>query len=141
MKLETAFLAQSAEVLRDGRLFVFGGGVQGFAARGFPIIVPSIYIVAHIFYAPRDLDEVHELKVTMSGPPEDSPGFISTQSVTPKRDEFTTDSGISLPAVFGIANLKLDGAWLHVARFYGDEAPIGEFRFWVRQLPTEIESA
>ena len=54
MELNFAFLANSAEVAPDGRFFVMGGGIDGFASHQVPGILPTLSVLASIRFSAEE---------------------------------------------------------------------------------------
>jgi hypothetical protein len=53
MELAYLFLAENADV-REGKFFVFGGGISHAHGEGFPALIPSIALVAGLRFEPEE---------------------------------------------------------------------------------------
>ena len=68
MEMVYGFLANSAEVVQDGRFFVQGGGIDGIGVRSVPSVMPSLAIVANISFEPQECEQSHRLRITLTNP-------------------------------------------------------------------------
>jgi len=129
MRLESAFLAQAATVLPDGRFFVFGGGIDGFVGAELPIIVPSVSAVARIHFSPEDCGVEHELLATFAGPPESEPGFNAGRKFKPVLSPYLPDRGTILPFVVDITNLRLTHEGLYTVSYSAGDTLLGKLTY------------
>jgi len=68
MRLAYGFFATAAEVLPDGRFFVFGAGWDAVKSSTFPAIIPSLYLFVRIAGDPNDYDLEHDLRLRVMSP-------------------------------------------------------------------------
>jgi len=140
MKVETAFLAQAAEVSGDGRIFVYGGGIEGLITPTVPLVVPQISIVVRLHFLLGECGTSHNLRITMSDSDGEDCGLDATVSVNPVVPEYMPDRGTRLFATFGVNYLKFDQFGVYAVNvFVGDERLDG-FTIGVHQAkPPEEE--
>ncbi len=68
MQLEFAFLADSAQVSSDGKLFVLGGGIDRIFSQQFPTTHPYMSLVLKIQLHSAECDREHGLEVELWDP-------------------------------------------------------------------------
>ena len=68
MDLDYALLAQNAEFTPDGRLHVFGGSVEHYAAAGFPSTGASLVLVLRLLARGNEHVSEHTLNLELRGP-------------------------------------------------------------------------
>ena len=68
MQLEYAFLADSAQVSSDGKMFVLGGGIDRIFSKQFPATHPYMSLVVKIQLHPAECEREHGLEVELWDP-------------------------------------------------------------------------
>jgi hypothetical protein len=68
MELTFAFLADAADLSADGRLHVLGADYDALLCESFPVVIPSVVLVAKLSVAPAELDQRHVARVELSHP-------------------------------------------------------------------------
>lgn len=89
IELEYALLADGAAPRADGKLDVFGAGVDMIYAADVPTRHPSISLVARLFADAKDLKETHALEIVFSQPDGEEIARAE-QEISPVADEAIT---------------------------------------------------
>ena len=135
MEMVYGFLANSAEVVQDGRFFVQGGGIDGIGVRSVPSVMPSLAIVANISFEPQECEQSHRLRITLTNPDGNVMLPDCEVELRPRQSEPAIRNTISLSVsvnLFGLP-LRLEGAHFF-SLFIGDHR-IGRICFWVFIAP------
>jgi hypothetical protein len=141
MILETAFLAQAAEVLPDGRIFVLGGGVEGFLFPILPCTIPTIVIVGRIHFQPEELGRPHKLQVTISNPEDQDIGLEADLSLNPEPAKIFPELGSKIFVAITVGNLQFTQAGIYRAIFRMNDSHLGELSIRVQQSPEPVAEA
>jgi hypothetical protein len=118
MKLETGFLAQAADVLSDGRIFVHGGGIEGFSVAGAPVLIPSISIVLRFQFSPEECGAEYHLRITLTDSNGADCGVAATSILNPQAPLDFPDRVMKLFAVFAFTNLVFPRMGLYTVNVF-----------------------
>lgn len=141
MELETAFLAQGAEVLPDGRVFVLGGGVEGFALPGLPFPIPSMAIVMRFHFADDECGVGYQVRVTITNPNGEDSGLLAALPLNPVRPETFPERGVKVFAVVNVTYFMVTQFGLHRVNVSVNEAEIGGFTFGIQRMEPPVVEA
>lgn len=124
-----AFLATSADLYRDGRFAVLGGGFDAIEVSSLPATIPLLSVVARVRVPPVESDRPHEVRVIVYRPdgepirenvnlinPIDHPG----PRIGPLERGFTTN------IVINLYNLELNVSGVYRVEFREGDARFGE---------------
>ena len=125
MRVDTAFLAP-AEATSDGRIFVHGGGIEGFVTPAVPLVVPLIYVVVRIYFS-LEIRHPHTLKITVTDPHGKDCGLNAVTPLNPAVPEYLPELGTKLFATFGIYNLKYDEIGVYTVNVFVDDEHLDGF--------------
>lgn len=135
LRLETAFFAQAAEAMSDGRLFVHGGGIEGFAFPVFPGVVPSIAIVLRFHFESQECGVNQRIRVTITDPDGGDVGLNAFSEAAPQVPPEFDDRGVNLFNVFTVNNLPFMRAGIYTVNVFGNEGRLGGLSVRVGQDP------
>jgi hypothetical protein len=68
MKLDFAFLAESASLTDDGRFAVVGGGFDVISATSFPAVKAAMALVGRVVFCPSEFGKTYNLHGEIVGP-------------------------------------------------------------------------
>lgn len=68
MRIEYAFLADSAQVSRDGKLYALGAGIDRIFAERLPVTHTYMSLVVRLRLHPMECDRSHHLEIEMWDP-------------------------------------------------------------------------
>ena len=138
LRLETAFFAQAAEAMSDGRLFVHGGGIEGFAFPVFPGVVPSIAIVLRFHFESQECGVNQRIRVTITDPDGGDVGLNAFSEAAPQVPPEFDDRGVNLFNVFTVNNLPFMRAGIYTVNVFGNEGRLGGLSVRVGQDPRPV---
>lgn len=139
MRLDTAFLVQSAEVVSDGRVFVHGGGIEGFMTPAVPFTLPSIAIVLRIHFLLEECGVGHQLRVTVTTPDGVDSGLTAVSRLNPQAPQDFAERGVKLFAAINIINLLFAQLGLYTVDVFVDEQRLDGFTIGVAQATPPVE--
>lgn len=135
MELVYSFLANSGEVMPDGRFNVLGGGIEGVSASAVPIILPSLAIVVVFNFAPDEIGQEYPVGLSLiqpNGVPSEISGSLLLH---PKMPEIASSSTVRLRAMFNVYGLKLSEPGVYQFVFLGQGRQVGSIDFLVAVTP------
>ncbi|HEY0602372.1 MAG TPA: hypothetical protein VGD58_05635 [Herpetosiphonaceae bacterium] len=100
MEVEFAFLADSAQVPPDGKLYVLGGNIDRIHAPQFPTTQPAITLVMKIQMLASECNRPHQLQIDLwdtRGNPLLDPSITAEFGVAPDPDDPTGPSSVLIP--------------------------------------------
>jgi hypothetical protein len=127
MELLTAFLAQSAEVVSDGRLYLLGGGIDAFDTDVLPTIVPPFSIVARFRFSSDECEKPHPYRLEITGPAGSQFSLAIQSTVFPTKPLYFEARGVNLFVAILINNLIFDLEGLWSFNFLANESLLGGF--------------
>jgi hypothetical protein len=137
MELNYAFLANSAEVTSDGRFFVLGGGIDGFATNGLPTILPAMSIIVSIRFYAEECDKNYEFSSKIIAPSGTELGGKAATVLSPKIPVETPGIGPNMKVAFAFLGLLLPEMGRYTCLFAVDDRQIGEAFFYLNPVETE----
>lgn len=103
MRLEFAFLADTAVLSSDGKFSVLGGGLGTLTARSFPTVHPVLGIVARVIADQKDVGQTYPFRIDLIRP---SGELLTTLAHGPvevsNRSDGTSEETYDLPLTLGI---------------------------------------
>lgn len=90
MRLNFAFLADSAQSLPDGRFSVLGGGVTVLYIKKFPALQPTLTLVVQFDVNKAEVDREHELRLELFSP-------LNATAMPPVTSKFTPSGNVEHP--------------------------------------------
>jgi hypothetical protein len=96
MQLEFAFLADSAQVSSDSKMFVLGGGIDRISSKQFPATHPYMSLVVKIQLHPAECEREHGLEVDLWDPDGKSIGAKVTGKFSAQRQAEGRSSYVQL---------------------------------------------
>ncbi len=108
MQLEYAFLADSAQVSSDGKLFVLGGGIDRIYSQQFPATHPYMSLVVKIQLHPAECEREHGLEVELWDPDGNPIGGKVAGKFSAPRQPLGRPSFVQL--VMNVLNAEFRGA-------------------------------
>ncbi|MGC8641346.1 MAG: DUF6941 family protein [Isosphaeraceae bacterium] len=133
MNLRFAFLANGAEVGRDGRFFVLGGGIDGLLVQSVPTIFPAIAVMARIHFSAEECENEYEIKLSLTSPDESDLGITPTIRSRPKIStrEFA-ELGSNVDASFSLFGIPFTQVGIYRFHILVNDIEIGDYPFLVR---------
>jgi hypothetical protein len=138
MRLETGFFAQAADVVSDGRVFVHGGGIEGFAVPGTPIVIPSVAIVFRFQFLSKECGFAYPLRVTITDPNGADCGLNATSLLTPQIPSNFPDEGTRQFIAINIQNLIFTILGIYTVNVFVNESLLDSFSVGVAQSQQPI---
>ncbi len=139
MVLNFAFLANSAEIMPDGRFFVLGGGIDGFTASDVPEILPAISIIASIYFSAEECDRDYEFRAELQLPDGSDPGTAASTVLAPRIPVETPGVGPNLKVSVSLFGLVLPQHGRYCFNFFVGTHPIGQAYFHVSSPSTHAD--
>jgi len=139
MRLETAFLAQAAEVTSDGRVFVHGGGIEGFMTPAVPFVLPSIAIVLRIQFLLEECGIEHQLRVTVTSPDGADCGLNAVSRLSTQAPQDFAERGVRLFVAITINNLLFAYMGLYTVNVFVNERRLDGFTVAVAQARAPVD--
>ena len=141
MRLETGFFAQAAEVTSDGRIFVHGGGIEGFIVPAVPIIIPSAAIVLRICFSAEECGTEHQIGITLADPNGNDCGFRFSVPCAPQPPPDFPSRSVKIFAVFTVHNLVFACVGMFTVNAFVDDRPLDNFSIGVALARPPIDEA
>jgi hypothetical protein len=141
MRLETGFLAQAAEVVSDGRVFVHGGGIEGFAVPDVPVLIPSVAIVLRFHFLLNECGAEHNVRVTVTDPNDADCGLAGAIVLNPQPPLDFPERGVKLFAVLAITNLMFPLVGVYAVNLFVNERRLDGFTVGIVRARPPIDEA
>jgi hypothetical protein len=144
MELNFAFIANSAEVTPDGRFFVMGGGIDGFASHEVPGILPALSVLASIRFSAEECDRDYYFWAKLVLPDGSlSETFSEKETISvlsPRIPVQTPGIGPNLKVSMSLFGLLLPQFGRYRFDFFVHSRVIGHAYFHVYPVPQTLES-
>ena len=132
MKLDFAFLAQYADFVTDGKLAIFGAGIDGVQTSAIPFQSYSMSLVVKFLVDPEDEDRPHLYRIEITTPAGERK-LVTENQVNVQRDE----TGVAQRGSNLIVNLNIhySAAGLYYLHIVLDDADVKSLPISVSLVP------
>ena len=130
-----AVLAENADVMPDGRFYVFKGGIEVLHCPSVPCIIPALAILVRVSIPPdeRGLAHVVQMQGFRPNGQEFTPVLINRME--PANGPAPPDRSVSHIFVVHLNGLLIQEHGLHHFRISGDSEQLGDFTFYADPMP------
>jgi hypothetical protein len=143
MRLDFAFLADSAMLSSDGKFSVLGGGLGTLTAQSFPALHPVLGLVARVIADQTDAGMTYPFRVDLIRPSGELLTTLAHGPVeVPNRPEGTPEEVNDLPLTLGIVitfpGITFPEPGRFVFRIVANEQPLGDVPLIVRSTSPSL---
>jgi len=142
MQLQYAILADSAQILPDGKFVIVGGGVEYISAPSFPAMNPSLALVVRLTVSSPEVGREHQFRLELLMP--DGTSVLPVQGNTMFTPKPPTTSGILAPLnymfVVNFPGLVFPAAGKYAFRLFVDDHKVGEAPLYLQITPSAAQA-
>lgn len=142
MQLQYAILADSAQILPDGKFVIMGGGVEYINAPSFPAMNPSLALVVRLSVNSQEVGHEHQFRLELLMP--DGTTVLPIQGNTAFTPKPPTTSGIVVPLnymfVVNFPGLVFPAAGKYAFRLVVDDRKVSEVPLYLQTLPSATQT-
>jgi hypothetical protein len=135
MELAYAFLAEAAEISRNGRFFTFNGGIESLTCASFPATIPTLAVVAKLRILPAERDVQHAVSVRFVDPDEApfGPNFDSPVHVV--KEGHPADRELYYVLIVNLIGLSVHKEGRHQVLILADDEELGRLTIYADRPP------
>lgn len=137
MQLQFAVLADTAQIMSDGKFIIVGGGIDYINAPSFPAMNPSLALVVRLTVSPQDVGHEHQFRVELLLP--DGTNILPTQGSTAFTPQASGSSGIVTPQsymfVVNLPGIVFPREGRYLFRLFIDNRKVSDVPLHLQTLP------
>jgi hypothetical protein len=134
MNLAYAFLASAGEYMPDGRLFLFGGDIDGIQVRRFPAEIAGLCLVFKLLLTEEERTDRHAIMADVLSPGGESICPFGMVQLGPLERTKAADPGASVGIVFNMVRFTVSKEGRYTIRLTAGDRELS-------QLPLDVSVA
>ncbi len=124
--------------LPDGRFHALGGGIDGFSVAQFPAFVPSLAVIANVFFPAEECGGKYSLRVAATRPNGTDLGLSVGLELDPVAPPQFAHLGAKMKLAINLFSLLLTEEGTYVLSFSVRDQVVGTLEFNVALVPQAV---